>query len=157
MEKTFRCLRCLMTLADFMACFYAVIPKDWRVTLSLHIHPKIAEVVIRQVASVLCWGLWLQCWRGPGTVVCAFLQSSCSILLVLNIWELLFLVHCENVYIKRRQWFCVYASIWAGVCMCVWHRFSLSVVSDSLQPCGLQHARPPCPSPTPGAYSNSRQ
>ena len=30
-----------------------------------------------------------------------------------------------------------------------------SVVSDSLQPHGLQHARPPCPSPTPGAYSNS--
>ena len=25
-----------------------------------------------------------------------------------------------------------------------------SVVSDSLQPHGLQHARPPCPSPTPG-------
>ena len=30
-----------------------------------------------------------------------------------------------------------------------------SVVSDSLQPHGLQHARPPCPSPTPGVYSNS--
>ena len=28
-------------------------------------------------------------------------------------------------------------------------------MSDSLQPYGLQHARPPCPSPTPGAYSNS--
>ena len=32
--------------------------------------------------------------------------------------------------------------------------FSLSVVSDSLWPHGLQHARIPCPSPTPGAYSN---
>ena len=28
-------------------------------------------------------------------------------------------------------------------------QFSLSVVSVSLQPHGLQHARPPCPSPTP--------
>ena len=28
-------------------------------------------------------------------------------------------------------------------------------VSDSLRPHGLQHARPPCPSPTPGVYSNS--
>ena len=27
-------------------------------------------------------------------------------------------------------------------------QFSHSVVSDSLWPCGLQHARPPCPSPT---------
>ena len=30
-----------------------------------------------------------------------------------------------------------------------------SVVSDSLQPHGLQHARPTCPSPTPGVYSKS--
>ena len=34
-------------------------------------------------------------------------------------------------------------------------QFSCSVVSDSLQPHGLQHARLPCPSPTPGACSNS--
>ena len=34
-------------------------------------------------------------------------------------------------------------------------QFSRSVVSDSLQPHELQHARPPCPSPTPGIYSNS--
>ena len=34
-------------------------------------------------------------------------------------------------------------------------QFSYSVVSDSLLPHGLQHARPPCPSPTPGLYSNS--
>ena len=35
------------------------------------------------------------------------------------------------------------------------HQFSRSVVSDSLQPHGLQHARPPCPAPTPGVYPNS--
>ena len=34
-------------------------------------------------------------------------------------------------------------------------QFSLSVVSKSLQPHGLQHARPPCPSPTLRVYSNS--
>ena len=34
-------------------------------------------------------------------------------------------------------------------------QFSLSVVSDSLRPYESQHARPPCPSPTPGVYSNS--
>ena len=32
---------------------------------------------------------------------------------------------------------------------------SWSVVSDSLWPHGLRHARPPCPSPTPGACSSS--
>ena len=33
--------------------------------------------------------------------------------------------------------------------------FSRSLVSNSLWPHGLQHARPPCPSPTPRVYSNS--
>ena len=34
-------------------------------------------------------------------------------------------------------------------------QFSCSVMSDSLWPNGLQHARPPCPSPTPRVYSSS--
>ena len=34
-------------------------------------------------------------------------------------------------------------------------QFSCLVVSDSLQPHGFQHARPPCPLPTPRVYSNS--
>ena len=34
-------------------------------------------------------------------------------------------------------------------------QFSCSVMSDSLGPHGLQHTRLPCPSQTPGAYSNS--
>ena len=33
--------------------------------------------------------------------------------------------------------------------------FSLLVVSNTLRPHGLQHTRPPCSSPTPGACSNS--
>ena len=38
------------------------------------------------------------------------------------------------------------------VCVCI---LSHSVVSDSLWPHGLQHARLPCPSPIPRVYSNS--
>ena len=34
-------------------------------------------------------------------------------------------------------------------------QFSCSVMFNSLQPCGPQHTRFPCPSPTPGACSNS--
>ena len=45
----------------------------------------------------------------------------------------------------------------------IWHykmalssaQFSCSAVSDSLWPHVLQHARPPCTSPTSGGYSNS--
>ena len=42
--------------------------------------------------------------------------------------------------------------LWVSLCSV---QFSHSVVSDSLRPHGLQHARPPCPSPTPRVYSNS--
>ena len=35
------------------------------------------------------------------------------------------------------------------------NQFSSSVMSDSLRPHGLQHARPPCPLPTPRVYPNS--
>ena len=34
-------------------------------------------------------------------------------------------------------------------------QFSHSVMSNSLRPHGLQHARPPCPSPAPRVYPNS--
>ena len=34
-------------------------------------------------------------------------------------------------------------------------QLSHSVMSDCSRPHGLKHARPPCPSPAPGVYSNS--
>ena len=42
--------------------------------------------------------------------------------------------------------------VWSGVKSV---QFSCSVMSNSLQSHGLQHVRSPCPSPTPGVYSNS--
>ena len=50
---------------------------------------------------------------------------------------------------RKCLWVCKFISL------CRFNQFSHSVVSDSLWPTGLQHARLPCPSPTPGAYSNS--
>ena len=41
------------------------------------------------------------------------------------------------------------------VTFCCSVQFSCSVVSNSLWPHGLQHTRPPCPSPNPRVYSNS--
>ena len=47
--------------------------------------------------------------------------------------------------------------LWAAFCPPISSvQFSSSVVSDSLQPHESQHARPPCPSPTPGVHSDSR-
>ena len=47
-------------------------------------------------------------------------------------------------------WFFLY------VLLCLCTVLSCSVMSDSLRPHELQHARPPCPSPTPGVHSGSR-
>ena len=44
---------------------------------------------------------------------------------------------------------------WATVHQFSSVQFSRSVMSDSLQPHALQHARPPCPSTTPRVYSKS--
>ena len=57
-------------------------------------------------------------------------------------------------------WFVFFSSWLISLCIkalgsSISVQFSRSVMSDSLRPHGLQHARPPCPSPTPGVYSNS--
>ena len=51
---------------------------------------------------------------------------------------------------------CVCVHLYTYICVNIYqYQFSHSVMSDSLQPHGVQHARPPCPSPTPRVYSNS--
>ena len=50
----------------------------------------------------------------------------------------------------------VFASISLGSGQFSSVQSSRSVVSDSLRPHELQHAKPPCPSPTPGVHSDSR-
>ena len=50
---------------------------------------------------------------------------------------------------------CALAPLVTDRVLCSSVQFTHSVVSDSLRPHGLQHATLPCPSPTPGAYSNS--
>ena len=46
--------------------------------------------------------------------------------------------------------------VWFWECQFSSVQFSRSVVSDFLRPHELQHARPPCPSPTLRVHSNSR-
>ena len=49
----------------------------------------------------------------------------------------------------------VYITLSPGTISGLSVQFNHSVVSDSLRPHESQHARPPCPSPTPRVYSNS--
>ena len=68
-------------------------------------------------------------------------------------WSFSFNITSSNEYSGlisvRIDWFDLLAIHFGSV------QFSRSVVSDALWPHGLQHARPPCPSPTPGVDSNS--
>ena len=56
-----------------------------------------------------------------------------------------FLLTYYNMFFKVLQCFIQAVSI----------QFGFSIMADSLQPHGLQHTVLPCPSPTPGSYSNS--
>ena len=52
-------------------------------------------------------------------------------------------------------WVPVYLPLWFSSAQLLSSVQFSSIVSDSLQPHGLQHTRPPCPSPTPGVYPDS--
>ena len=67
-----------------------------------------------------------------------------------------FILPSHHLFFKKRVSFSSIWYVWMNDMK--WRflvQFSCSVVSSSLQPHGLQHARLPCSSPTPGAYSNS--
>ena len=70
-------------------------------------------------------------YYSPGHLSPSILDSNCLCMCLITLTSL----YCLGLF----------SSVW----------FSHSAVSDSLRPHGLQHARPPCPSPTPRAYSNS--
>ena len=67
----------------------------------------------------------------------------------------------SNTTVQKHQLLGTQTSLWSNAHTYTWLnsfswvQFSHSVLSDSLRPHGSQHARPPCPSPTPGVYSNS--
>ena len=69
--------------------------------------------------------------------------------------QLTLTLHSTPHHMKYSSTFC--HSTYPHSCQSISHsvQFSCSVVSDSLQPHGPQHTRPPRPSPTPGVYSNS--
>ena len=80
----------------------------------------------------------LGCYWVPGLFTCLLLVQK------LSVWVILFpLARPESCDHSRRQH--QFSSV----------QFSLSVVSYSLPPYESQHARPHCPSPTPGVHSNS--
>ena len=89
------------------------------------------------------WPSRLKVWEWGKHLICARYGSECFV--CMNLY------HFQNGPMK-----CLYqyphfidGEVEASV------QFSPSVMSDTLQPHGLQHTRPPCPSPIPRVYSNS--
>ena len=69
-----------------------------------------------------------------------------------DIWQ------CVETFLVVTNWVGIATGIWsveASCCFFFLLLFSHSVVSNSLQPHGLQHTRLPCPSLSPGVCSNS--
>ena len=79
------------------------------------------------------------------------LQNHCE--QCLQLWNLKTLAPWKKSYDKPRQHFKTQRHYFAN--KGPYTQFSRSVVSNSFWPHGLQHARNPCPSPTPRACSNS--
>ena len=78
------------------------------------------------------------------------LYSYGSVSTILNNWPILFHVNPHLCYFKANpRSHCFISKNFSSV------QFSRSVMFDSLWPHESQHARPPCPSPTPGVHSNS--
>ena len=80
----------------------------------------------------------------------SFLFSSCFPQVESNTWNRQSInAHWKDEWMNSLDGWIDYFTQYNSV------QFSRSVVSNSLWPHGRQHARLPCPSPTPGAYSNS--
>ena len=62
----------------------------------------------------------------------------------------------SNNTVQKHQFFSTQPSSQSNSHIHTSVQFSLSIVSDSLRPHESQHARPPCPSPSPGVHSDSR-
>ena len=65
------------------------------------------------------------------------------------------LANCMPSFGKCLFRYFAYFNLFLAIELYVVHCCSVALVSDSLRPHGLQHARLPCASPTPGACSNS--
>ena len=84
----------------------------------------------------------------PSWGLCSLRLWFFFVLFLIFKWIFLFSLNHVNIDL----YYC-FGKIYRIFCSSV--QFIRSVVSDSLQLYELQHARPPCPSPAPGACSNS--
>ena len=104
---------------------------------SISIQCLASLVIRRQSDHALCYS---QLWRG----ICLHCWQECTFVYSIAHWQCIFRVMKYSYALKHNNPVFIICSV----------QFSHSVVSDSLRPHELQHARPPCLSPAPGVHSN---
>ena len=72
-----------------------------------------------------------------------------------RLWHILLSFHSSWSHTHLKATNCINNDKISGIILQRLFQFSHSIVSSTLQSHGLQHARPPHPSQTPGVYSNS--
>ena len=108
------------------------------------------------LSATLEWLLWNSSPNGPvlGHTVFQGMSLLCSplpgkaIKLSFLLYQKTLSPRFNSAQVHRGQVFCINTKVESV-------QFSHSVVSNSLWPHESQHARPPCPSPTPRVHSNS--
>ena len=100
--------------------------------------------------------VWSLCWEDP-------LEEGMTTHSSVLAWEIPWTEKPSRLHSKESQKSGTWLSDWTTTSPLLTFeevrnpsvQFNHSVVSNSLGPHGLQHTRPPCPSPSPGVYSNS--
>ena len=128
--------QCFLRCIDPRSCRFSVI--SWRLSLrELKINPTLTQNISIEAHSV-------------------FTKPAFEI----DVWIILFLLKCLTfvflLWVQNNSMIPKSIKISKIWWLSFWYLLlSHSVMSNSLRPHGLQHARLPCPSPTPGACSNS--
>ena len=145
--------------------------------LICHLYVVFCEVFLSAFASFLIglfltvefWELFIYSWELPfiGYVVCTYFLPVCS-LFFYSLYQVLSRAKVFSLD-KNNFLYLITRYLWKNLSKIKLFlrilrslspqfssvQFSRSVVSDSLRPHESQHARPPCPSPTPRIYLNS--
>ena len=119
-------------------------------------HEKITPLTCPILLTLVSW--WLPV---PKSTSLAWAMSHLVGLVYPDLWQRYSTCCKPNVFHLKKAALWKLSLLSSAILPNIYHKHSVllqfrcSVVSDSSRPHRLQHARPPCSSPTPGVYSNS--
>ena len=134
---------------------------SWYLIFSLAKQHSLQDLsfLTKNLTGSLQWKPGILTTRPPGNSRSLIKKKNCdypsllTVFVIFSFFFFLFVMYFSEVDFSPKLKH-THTHTHAYMCVCS-IQFCRSVVSDSLWPHELQHARPPCPSPTPGAYPNS--